>query len=46
MLELSGLFVCPGGLIKFFSAWKEGGGQKDAGLWFARVDQYPGWHYE
>ena len=28
MLELSGLFVCPGGLNKFFSAWKEGGGQK------------------
>ena len=28
MLDLSGLFICPGGLIKFFSAWKEGGGQK------------------
>ena len=29
MLELLGLFVCLGGLIKFFSAWGgRGGGQK------------------
>ena len=41
MLELLGLFVCLGGLIKFFSAWGGGGGrgggtEKVAGLWFAR----------
>ena len=35
MLELLGLFVCLGGLIKFFSAWG-GGTEKVAGLWFAR----------
>ena len=33
MLELSGLFVCLEGLIKFFSAW---GTETIAGLWFAR----------
>ena len=33
MLELSGLFVCPGGLAHFFSA---SGERKNAGLWFAR----------
>ena len=42
MLEFSGLFVCPGGLIKFFSAW---GTEKVAGLWFARGIN-PGRHYE
>ena len=31
MLELSGLFVCLGGLIKFFSAWGGGGGNKNGG---------------
>ena len=38
MLELLGLFVCLGGLIKFFSAWggRGGGTEKVAGLWFAR----------
>ena len=42
-LELSGLFVCLGVLVKFFSAW---GTEKIAGLWFAKRDQYPGWHYD
>ena len=32
ILELSRLFVCLGGLAKFFSAW---GAEKIAGLWFA-----------
>ena len=32
-LELSGLFVCLGQLIKFFST---SGDRKVAGLWFAR----------
>ena len=36
-------FCLLGGLIKFFSAC---GKQKIAGLWFARGDQYPGWHYD
>ena len=46
MMELSGLFMCLGGLIKFFSAW---GTEEITGLWFAMGkgrDQYPGWHYE
>ena len=41
-LELSVLFVSFGGLSKCFSAW---GTEKIAGLWFARGNQYPGWHY-
>ena len=32
MMELSGLFLCLGGLIKFFSAW---GTEEITGLWFA-----------
>ena len=41
ILELSRLFVCLGELVKFFSAWWGG----ISGLWFARGDQYAGWHY-
>ena len=33
-LELSGLFVCLGGLTPFFSAWET---EQIAGLWFARA---------
>ena len=33
-LELSGIPVCLGGLIKFFSAW---GTEEIAGFWFART---------
>ena len=32
-----------GGLLSFSVL---GGTEKVAGLWFARGDQYPGWHYE
>ena len=39
VLELSGLFVCLGGLVKILSAW---GTEEIAGLWFAKGDQYPG----
>ena len=51
MLELSGLLVCLGRLINFLSAWEVGRGggvgwTEVSGLWFARRDQYPGWHYE
>ena len=35
-------FVWLGGLVKFSSAWAT---EKIAGLWFARGDQYLGWHY-
>ena len=42
VLELSGLFVCLGGLVKILSAW---GTEEIGGLWFAKGDQYPGWHY-
>ena len=38
-LELSGLFICSEGLVKFFIAW---GDKKIAGSWFATGDQYPG----
>ena len=38
-LKLSGLFVCPGELARFFRAW---GKEKIAGLWFVRGEQYPG----
>ena len=41
VLELSGLFVCLGGLVKILSAW---GTEEIGGLWFAKGDQYPGWH--
>ena len=43
VLELLGIFVRLGGLVKILSAW---GTEEIAGLWFARGDQYPGWHYE
>ena len=44
MMELSGLFLCLGGLIKYFSVW---GTEKITGLWFSMGgDQYPGGHYE
>ena len=51
MLELSGLLVCLGRLVNFLSAWEVGRGggvgwTEVSGLWFARRDQYPGWHYE
>ena len=39
VLYLSCLFVSPGGLADFFSAW---GREKITGLWFARGDQHPG----
>ena len=50
MLELSGLLVCLGGL-NFLNAWEAGRGAgvgwtEVVGLWFARGDQYPGWHHE
>ena len=35
-------FVCLGGLVKILSAW---GTEEIGGLWFAKGDQYPGWHY-
>ena len=43
VLELSGLFVCLGGLVKIVSAWWEGGGGADeiAGLWFGRGGSVP-----
>ena len=44
MLELSGLFVCLGGLVKFSSPWG-GGAEKMDRLWFARGDQQPSIHY-
>ena len=34
ILELSGLFVYQGELVKIFNAWV--GQKKNAGLWFAR----------
>ena len=43
VLELLGIFVRLGGLVKILSAW---GTEEIAGLWFTRGDQYPGWHYE
>ena len=43
VLELSGLFVCPGDLFRF--SVPGGGIEETAGLWFSRGDQYPGWHY-
>ena len=42
ILDLSGLFVFLGDLI---SLSVPGGTEKIAELWFARDDQYPGWHY-
>ena len=41
VLELSGLFVCPGDLFRF-SVPGGGGIEETAGLWFSRGDQYPG----
>ena len=41
-LELSGLFFCQGGLIKFFSAW---GDRKNCWVLASYRDQYPDWHY-
>ena len=38
-LELSGIPVCLGGLIKFFSAW---GTEEIAGFWFARTGGWGG----
>ena len=34
ILELSGLFVCLAELVKFFSVWGMGGGEKVSGLRF------------
>ena len=42
ILDLSGGFYLLG-LVKIFSAW--GGQKKLLGCFFARGDQYPGWHY-
>ena len=44
-LELSGSFVCLGGIDKFFIAWRGGEVEKIAGFWFDRRYRYPGWHY-
>ena len=41
VLELSGLFVCMGGLVFQCLAWAE----EIAGLWFAGGDQHPGGLY-
>ena len=43
ILELSGLFVRLGGLVKFLVP---GGTEEIARLWFTWGDQYPGLHYD
>ena len=43
VLQLSGAFVCLGGLVKISMPW---GTEEINGLWLASGNQHPGWHYD